>query len=223
MRIIAHLEGTVVIKSPWEELRPPAGTAVPLVMSALQARYKFTNVGFSAVSQQASMFTPHLQLGGMLEGSESFSINSIEFQPPLFVVVSSTTSYAEIFIRDMFSFLKEHFGFREPPENRPRHCRSSIVFQPSDIDIDAAMGKWNEVLAFLNPNLSKDTSPYRTLGIRFSNEEFGIANEGITTSTPFIIERRLGAPLGENWWFSQAPVDTETHLALLEKIEKTFQ
>jgi len=223
MRIISHMEGTIVIRAMWEELRPVAGAAMPLVLSTLQSRYNFNNVGVSAIAQQAGMFTPNLQIGSMTEGDVSFPINSIEFQPHCLVVVCSTTDNANVFINDMFKFLAESFGFRSPETGRPKRYRSTIVFDPSGVDLDSTMGKWNKVLSFLNDKSAADISPHQTLGVRFASKDFGIIADGLPTSTPFIVERRVVSPPGENWWFSQAPVDTPTHLAILEKIEQTFR
>jgi len=211
-----------VIRALWEEVRPISGAALPLVNAALQTRYGFTNAGISAVAQQAGLSIPMLQFGSMVDGHGSFPVNSIEFQPHLLVAVCSTTDDAIVFINDMFKFLAESFGFRVPSEERPRYYRSTIIVDSSGIELDDTIGRWNEILGFINSRASEGGTPYKALGIRFTRGDFNIVGDGIPTSTPFVLERRLGAPPGENWWFSQAPVDTPTHVAILETIGQTF-
>ena len=194
MRIVSHLEGTVLVRAPWEELRPVSGAPMPLLLSSLQTRYGFSSVGFSATAQQSGMFTPNLQIGSMTADDVSFSVNSIEFQPPFFIAVCSTTDNANIFIEDMLRFLEESFGFRPLGMNRQRYYRSTIIFDPSGLDLDETIGKWGEILSFLNAKTSTDADLIQTLGVRFAKKDFGIVGDGLPTSTPFILERRTWCP-----------------------------
>ncbi len=220
MQVISFMDGTIWVHSSWEEVRPMNGVPLTLVLEALQTHYKFSMAGFSPLAQQVGLYTPSLQLGSMQKNGESYGINSLDFSPTFFSIGASRTDISEKIMADVFDFLSKNFHFRAPPNERERSYRSTIILDPSGLDLGTTMGGWNQVLDILNAKLRDKSISYKPLGVRFVKDGPVVAG---APDTPFTFERRLASPPGTNWWFSQAPVDTGTHVAILEAIEKLFQ
>ena len=88
---------------------------------------------------------------------------------------------------------------------------------------DAPILDLNPIVRELNATLGKELSEiwhehleYQTLSIKFGHDPtsrpFNIA--------PFSIERKGDSKFSENKYFSEAPLPTQTHLALLERFEQ---
>jgi hypothetical protein len=214
MKIISHFNAVTTIEAPWDEVRPPTGGPFPATIQLLKEKYQFQASGQSAISQQLGLLTPGFQGGQFKMGDKIVPINQLEFQPAAIVISSSTTEQVAKFADDVFELLHKTLEYRIPPKGRPRHHISVIIvdFGPS---FESLFGKFNEIARILN---SKRKNEPRLLphAVRFN----AVTGENqLIPDRQYALERRAITPAGESWIFSQAPLDTDTHLELLEAID----
>jgi hypothetical protein len=212
MKIVAHLHAMITILSPWDELRPVSGAAFPATMELLKKRYQFQQGSQSAISQQAGLITPNLMNGQFKFGELPVAVNQFEFQPAAVAAACSTTEQTDAFLEDAFQFLSDSLGYRAPPKDRERHDVTTIIVDFEN-PFSALFERWKKIQALLNKLAGKgpELEPY---AVRFMA---GPPNQPIA-ERQYVLERRIGAPDDANWYFSQAPLDTASHVKLLEGI-----
>jgi hypothetical protein len=215
MKIISHLTAVTVVEASWEEIRPQHGAAFLHVVNALQQRYQFQSTGHSEVSQNVGLTTPLLAAGQFEFDGAVVPLNQLEFQPSRVVISCSTTEQTLRVAEDLFSFLHADLGFRLPPHDRPKVFVTSIV---SDFDglLDTAFERWTTILQLLK---GPGDVPMVPFGVRF----MGLKDGALVPDRQFVFERRAPHPPGTTWMFSQAPLDTQRHVALLQEIERAFK
>lgn len=210
MKIISYFNAILTIEAPWDEVRPVAGAAFAAVSQLIKERYQFQAAGQSALSQQIGLMTPGFQGGQFRIGDKSVPINQFEFQPGTVLVTSATTEQATRFAEDVFEFLHKTLEFRIPPANRARHHVTAIVvdFGKSVVPM---FGVINEIGRVLSSKI-KNNPEFYPLGFR-------LARENQLPDTQYLFERRATTPAGEHWIYSQAPLDTASHIELLNTID----
>jgi hypothetical protein len=215
MKVISNLQAATVIQALWDEIRPVDGSAFAATLQAMKDRYKFQMAGQSPVGQQIGLTTPIFQTGEFRTKDEIFPINQIEFQPLGIFITCATTEQNEAVISDVFDFLGSTFKYRRPPDDRPRSYNSIIIAEMS-ASFDKLFEPWRKVQTTLNKFFGEGPEATPS-AIRFlaSNEK----NEP-QPDRQYAFERRLQAPIGLNWYFSQAPLTTEKHIELLKIIER---
>ncbi len=214
MKIISHFNAVTTLSAPWDEIRPLTGAAFPLTLQVIKDRYKFQAAGQSAISQQIGLITPSFQTGEFKIGDQVAPLNQLEFQPQSVIVSCATTDQTYKVIDDLFAFLQQTLAFRFPQKERKRH-HSTIIIVDFGTSLDPLFDNWSKVHTALNAMLESgpELIPF---GMRFG----AVNNEGhFIPERQYVIERRAVTPPGENWIFSQAPLDTDGHVKLLSVIE----
>lgn len=215
MKIISHFQASLTIEAPWDEIRPFKGGAFVTVTQLIKQRYSFQSVGQSGASQQVGILTPGFQNGQFEIEDEFVQINLLEFQPGAIVVSAATTEQASKFADDVLDFLHKTLDFRLPAAKRARQYTTTIVvdFGSSFLPL---FGKLNDIAQLLNAKIKSEygLTPF---GARFATLT---PDNQIPFDRQYVIERRAITPAGENWVFSQAPLDTDAHVELLNEIDK---
>jgi len=216
MKVISYWEAYFSVHSPWDEMRPIDGVAFPTLLEAIRVRYQFQAAARSPSTQPFNLMTPVFQTGAFVVGDKSNVVNVCDFQMAGILVGASTTEHAKEFAVDLFDFLEKAFGFRRPPADRKVTHRTTMVVE-FGFDIESTFGTWNEVADLLRSVIPSDEPKPVPFGIKFTGADLNNPN-----NTEFIFERRTTAPPNAQWIYSQAPLDTASHEALLRKIETIF-
>src|SRR5229473_1817037 len=214
MKIVSYLNAITTSNVNWEEVRPLAGAPFPVTIQIVKERYQFQVAGQSLSGQQVGLMMPSFQAGQLRTEEGFIVVNQFEFQPNAIVISSATTEQTYKFADDLFAFLHTELGFRTPPRLRKMTHLTTIIadFGPT---LENVFGKWKDIASL--PAM-KDGAELLPLGIRF----MGYRDNQPVIERQFVFERRLAAPPGENWSFSQAPLDTDSHVKLLNEIERIF-
>jgi hypothetical protein len=214
MKVVSFLSAITSINSPWDEVRPIAGRAIGVVTQAMRERYKFQASGQSAASQQVGLTTPNFATGQFQLGDSVIPINQFEFQPTAVVISCATTEQTYKVADDVFDYLAKTFGFRPPEKDRHRQFMTTIVvdFGPSGIPLSE---KWTKVQSLMNGAFGKG-APLIPFGVRFASITAENQPQG---DRQFVFERRATMPANSNWIYSQANLDTDTHLKLLTEMD----
>jgi hypothetical protein len=217
MEIISYLHAATVLKATWDEIRPQTGAVFPATVQLVRERYQFQQSGQSPTAQQVGIIAPNFQVGQFKMGEALVSITQLEFQPAGILAACSTTEQTLALLDDLFKFLHEKLAYRLPSKERERQYTTTIIakFKSS---ISPLFEPWEKILSALN-ELAKPGHKIVPYGVRFFGE---IGDHQPDPERYFGFERRVGAPPGEEWFFSQAPIQTKDHVRLLETIESAL-
>jgi hypothetical protein len=118
--------------------------------------------------------------------------------------------------------LDEEFGYRYKSVEQQRVYLSNVVVQ-----FEKDLGQLDLFVKIENLlNGGKATSPprfqFKRLGFGQGDSSPGNLSIETIEVADFAIERRAGEPYSSNRFYCSAPMQTEEHLSLLEKLESLF-
>jgi hypothetical protein len=137
-------------------------------------------------------------------------------------IVADTRSFtdeADAFLDDAIQFAMESFKLTLPEKQRIEKVYLSnlevVLNKPTDAYFGPAAMLSNEIQKCLESYALKSI-PYTLTGTTFFMDKTKIHN---TVLTPFSIDRREGLSFDENIYFSSAPLKTQDHVTILEKLD----
>ena len=150
------------------------------------------------------------------------SIENLDIYNDGIVATGRDTTDAEVVLEDAIEWGFETFGLRRPRTILPRTYTSWIV-----VDFDEPIGllfaKYDEIRRQIAKSF-KDAYG-QMLDFQMQRVAFNVDPQTVPqyTQTDFTIDRRGGAAYSLNRFFCLAPLKTEAHVALLERIEGTLK
>jgi hypothetical protein len=193
--------------------RPAGQVFLPKAAQALIARYNF-QVFPTAEQLTGDVFTFKM---GEFEGCaiDEFSIHT----DGMIVASKSNTTLLDGFVGSLFEWAAEGLGLERtevPPHER--HYESYLIVS---MDIEEFLPKAFSASALL---LQKKQEGYGLKPFKFDFGGLSLAVDATlyTGRKPvaFTLARRVNAPFSEKFFYSSAPLKTDDHVALLEKLEK---
>lgn len=197
---------------------PSGSIYLPEAINGLRERYNFikTPDSLEALDLSKGITFSH---GKFREAViDTFNI----YSTGLLVQTKSTVENAELFIEDIIAWAEKQFDaqlLEIETESINKTLDSHVVVQ-MDIDLPNAFGLLMEIGNSINRSLSNygiAVGNYVPAGVTFHSDTYEVL--GLKPST-FTIERRAGTPFSSNLYFSTAPLRSEDHLKLLEKLEQ---
>jgi hypothetical protein len=167
------------------------------------------------------------QYGKLKKGTREITIEQLNISyidvraTSIGALTKTSTEDGSLFLDHLLEWAHRQFGI-DTTAISPTffHSQYEVVFE---IPISKAFGKLE--------GLVKETSE-RLAEYGFGDHRFEIANFSMYTDTlnkqpplptPFVIERRVGAPYSENKFFSQAPLKSADHERVLRHFEKSLR
>lgn len=126
----------------------------------------------------------------------------------------SSTKYSDAFLEHMFNGLSEIYKMPTFQSIMKEKLYLSQVFVSTDKSIELLNPKLKQISKYLSQNVEKDKN-FQTGGISFWPNQVAKMNP-----TPFTFERAINVSFSENRYYSVAPLPTDKHLELLDKLEK---
>jgi len=148
-------------------------------------------------------------------GEYPISINFTIFSDGMLADTSSNTELSESFLRDLYDTLSETFQI--PDYNMV--VRKKLYLSQVYVSTDKSLGSLNASLDFIPQYLSNTVEgggkDFQVGGISFWPDQIDKFNP-----TPFTFERTANTPFSENRYYSAAPLQTDQHLELIDKLEE---
>jgi hypothetical protein len=129
-----------------------------------------------------------------------------------------STKLLQAFLSDLFNFVEVEYGYRQSNILDPEtHFESGLLVRSAK-DLTSAIAPPKRVTTLINQTLRKNNdAEYLAFGTHFETD-VRVPNRR-RRPVRFSLERRLGIPFEKNVFYSQAPLETDDHFALLEGIE----
>jgi hypothetical protein len=221
MKLVGTLQGVCIIKFSLEEVSPLSGVQIPKVQSLIQTTYKAKPMAAITLKPPtAGEFQPVNFGGGQFtDGDNSYAVPQIMIAANGLMVTAQNTEVSGKIMDHLAGLLDSDLDFRLKDADVKRFYVSALVvkFERNFEDyiaplraireiVQSAMGRADGVaVKRLSLGPSGDAGPFVTI-------------DSIEVSD-FIIERRAGSPFSDNRYFTIAPVTTESHLEMLQRIE----
>ena len=202
---------------PFPDLNPK-GKSLVSMLQPLVERYKFPSE-----KPEELIKGDHLEFkeGGYKTGSgDEIAIISFKvFNDGLVVDTRASTADADAFLHDVLTWGSESFGFVSYSEISIRKFYVSEV----NVFLDHPLSLIKPALTEFADSLADHNIGYGPFSFEVSGIAFGQDPEKVHGgATTFRLERVDTAPFSETRFYSVAPFPTETHLALIEQLEKAL-
>ncbi len=218
MKLSAVLLARVIFFVESVELNPRGATYYPDIAKGLVERYGFKKFPekFEDFDEQKGI----VFLGG--KHTDRIIDRIIINTWGLTLDTTSSTRDAEELLIDALTWGAEHLKLHYSPDMIKRKAYVSQILFYSD----APLLSVNPVFNVIGELVSKEVSENLKLPYVFQPRGISLGIDPAEQRIPvqvFSIERREGVAFSENKYWSAAPVATDTHLALVDRVERAVQ
>ncbi len=146
---------------------------------------------------------------------EIISVNLMIYQDGLVVDTRSSTKNSDAFLEEILTKLSEDFNLPYYGQIIKRKNYVSQLYITTDKSLELINPKLKEISKYLSNKVSRfNKVSFEVGGISFWPDQIKVINP-----IPFTLERTLNVPFSEKRYYSAAPLQTDEHLELLNKIE----
>jgi hypothetical protein len=222
MKIISIDNGRTTWLLPAEEFMPLGGGDGKAVIKDVAERYSFSHAPVNPTREEIEKSGLKFSAGQMHFEGENVTIGEFTAYNDGIVANSVTTERATAFLEDIFGYLIDRFGFREPVSPIKKINVSTVIVE-FDETVSAMLAKQKAitdiVAAHLNePQGTSDKVELYRLDFVLDNSPL----EKPTNLPRLILEARATVPISQRRYYSNAAVHTKSHLKMLEEIEAVF-
>jgi hypothetical protein len=215
MRVAAILVARVIAFVEVAELNPRGKALYPDAIRALVQRY-----GFQKFPSKLEEFDETKGVEFLMGKEGDYAIDKfVVYNTGLMIETRSSTDVSREILERLLLWAKKEFGLVYESKMITRWAYVSSVIFHTDFPILDALSNPLRKLARRITNSLAETSgedvPYEpvvvTIGHDALNRKYPFAG--------FSLQRRAESPFSENKYFSEAPLRTDKHIALLEELE----
>ncbi|MDO9211688.1 MAG: hypothetical protein Q7V48_13215 [Deltaproteobacteria bacterium] len=150
------------------------------------------------------------------EGALPLAVNLTIFRDGLVADTRSSTKETDDFLREILTRLSEELNMSDYRKVIKKINYLSQIFISTDKSLELINPRVKEISDYLSRTiLGFEKTSFELGGIFFWADQRLPINP-----VPFMIERALGVPFGENRYYSSAPLQTDEHFQLLKKFEE---
>ena len=214
VKIITFSTGTLLSLFPLEAFTPLGMINEREIIAAIGQRYNFGTT--PTLSTYAELETGlSYELGFFATEWGEITINRLSIHNDGVVIRTSKTEYSKMLFDDLTNWLIANYGCRKIKIQSLFLSEIVVEFERPLANILAKYDMIVDIiLSSVNEHREVSAAAFNTLSIEFASK---------STAVPkFIIERRAGTSVDEEFYFCSAPLTTEGHLQALEKIERLF-
>jgi hypothetical protein len=217
MRLISPESGQTLHLVRLEELKPANGTVFPPdLINGIVARYGFTEKprDIPDAIQNGYKFA----IGRIYLQEKHIFISKLDIYGDGVICICSDTISADMVIDDLIVWSRTAFKLSNPLTGMRRSYTSSVVVE-FDRPMDSLVNGFARITAAISEAYGAQGG--YAGGLYLWRMSF-MADPQLGASanpTQFILERRAGAPADRQRYFSSAPLPTDKHLQLLQRIE----
>lgn len=216
MKLISKDAAIAAIRFIPDEVKPLSGYYVPTLTRAIAVRYNLAKVPplDEAVREGAKFQTGHF-----LIDSREIQITELGIFGNTLAATTYDTADSELIVNDLFVWLKEKHGFRDPATKPVRVFQSDLIVE-FDNDPEHAMRLFAPLVEFLQAEGSSLNSSYEKAKVQFSRLGFGSDPLSPGIPSEFVVERRAETPWNLKRYFSKANLPTNMHIKALELLDE---
>jgi hypothetical protein len=220
MRVINTEAGQVLQLFVTDEIWPLSGLYIPALLDGIAERYEFVSEPedlHADLSKGVKFRGGHISVD-----AREIMVSEIHLYNDGVLITTPTTTDADIVTDDFLQWATRAFKLRERRTMMQRRYVSSIVVEFDD-GLDDAIRSFEKISASLAQAF---TEAYK-LPAKFNLQRLAFAADPQTmpslVNTTFLLERRANISYSANRYHSTAPLTTDAHLLVLEKLEESLR
>ena len=218
MNIVAFSSGSFIALFSLEAFTPLGGLNERRTVDSIRERYKFVSSPDMSTSRAGLEQTGIVFEWGVHEtAAGQVPISRLSVHNDGVVVRSNKTEHAETFFNDVTSWLIEEHGCRPVLKTSPLYVSEMVVDFAAPIS--EIISNYEEIVDVLVSSMDKSRE---VKAAAFSALSFEFSTNDSMSTAKFLIERRVGTTVDDERYFCSAPLTTERHLEVLQKIERLF-
>ncbi len=213
-----------IARSMWvfnPQLLSAQGFSLQVVFNKLNERYNFAKPPKHPLDVDLKTSALTFLLGTFTNSAKKpVNVSLSIFNNGITAETTSSTDDATEFLQDLTTWMTKDFGFQLPPDLKKAY------FSQLTAELDASLPTINPKLGMISGMLTAkakalDGKPrqFEIGAVNFWSEDVGAP----LAPSMCRIERKWGAPLSSNQYFSIAPLETQQHLDLLSEVEKILK
>jgi len=212
MKLVSKFSATAGTQFIADEVKPLSGYKIPTLISAIAERYEFSK---TPTVEETTSTGAKFQNGRLI--AKNINIAELGTFNDGLSVTTTDTDDSQAVLNDLYRFLKENFGLREP-STKPVHAFQSELIVDFDNNADHALKTFNPLIALLQ----KETEAINGLKKRahFNRIDFSSDPSEPGPNLLFLIERRTGVPYDTNRYFCRAYLPTSAHIRTLKLLDE---
>jgi hypothetical protein len=217
-----NLKSVMMARAIWlfdiNDLNPKGKSIFPDIFEWLKDQYHFQKVPGSMDDKN--------QQGGLTFTNGEFQVKeeifieiSLELYNDGFVATSkSSTADSERFLSNLMDSLSEEYSLVFAPSM----IRRKVYVSELNVETTGSLAKFNGALNSFSKSISTTLGIDPEHGFELTGLIFGTDPTVLPISQQFSgfqLERKIQAPFSENRFYSKAPLPTDKHMELLDKLE----
>jgi hypothetical protein len=150
---------------------------------------------------------------------QGFQINELNvYNDGIIVSGKCNTNILEAFLAHLLEWVRNDFGLEELTILKPEtHFESSLLVK-AEKDLTSIVSPPKRVANLIEKAMARVTeAEYQSTAIYFETDSAGLKTR--RRPNRFTLERRVGVPFAANVFYSQAPMRSDEHFALLQDLE----
>ncbi len=214
MKLVSKDAAIAAIRVVPDEVKPLSGYHIPALLRGVAERYELAK---SPSVEETNTTGAKFQHGRLIAKKREISISELGIYNDAIAATTTDTSDSEVVVDDLYGWLKEHFGFREPTTKPVRAFQSDLIAE-LDNDPDKAFKSFAPLIRLLQKEAESINGINKQ--VQFGRIDFG-SDPSISGPTAlFVVERRGGVPWISNRYFCKAYMRTEAHIRALELLDE---
>jgi len=191
--------------------RPAGGLYLPEAFGKIAQRYSFVKLP-EDLTRDSHVFS--------IGKFQDVQINEFGiYNDGVIATAKGDSDIVEAFLNDVFEWSFAEFGIVPTVNDKPEFHYESQVVVKCQRDIAALVTPANDASNIISAALSAANNiAYMPTGAIFENDIAAVTSK--RRPARFTLERRVGTPLAENLFFSNAPLTTQQHLSLLQALDE---
>ena len=213
MKLVAMGQSRSIWLFPLVEFNPNGLSLMPCLQFLLD-RYKFLKfpAGEELRTQQQYKFEDGVFID---PDGQQLWVNLSVYSDGVVADTRASTEDSDSFLHELLTSLSQDFGFVPYEKIIRRKAYSSEVFVEMDEGFSALNQRLKSFLRELQANVASDnTIPLEVAGITFQQDP-----AKLNGMYPFKFERANNAPYKDKRYYSLAPMSTQIHKQMIEKLE----
>lgn len=199
------------------DFNPKGRNLYPLLLPLLLSSYKFKK--FPLANEKLDEVKGIKFTEGEFKNKEDETIIILDFtifQDGFSVDSRSSTKDSDEFLKEVLTRAHDEFNLTHYEQVIRRKIYLSQMFVSTEKTLMSLNPKLREIYKYLSENIvGFENTEFQLGGISFWPDQ-----KPTTNPAPLTVERQLSMPFSEKRYFSSAPLQTEQHLELLNKLEE---
>jgi hypothetical protein len=199
-----------------DEVRPEQDIYLPRLYELAREKYGFIN---ASDITKASAEGVKFQGGKVVCEGREIAVESMSVHSDGIIVACRSTSDGDLVVDDAVEWGISFWGWRRPKTIIPRVYTSWIIvdFHSSTSTLFRNFAKLQKLIADAHEEAGGARLDFEVAKLSIAADPKSLPQ---FTNTEYLIDRRQDTPFSQNRFFCSAPLRTDAHLRLLEKLER---